>query len=117
MRFPASTYREKIWDHAAGFVVVEEAGGKVRNRRHMHTLSGPSASHCAVPQTIACLPAHAPPTPTPQVTDALGDRLDFSKGRYLDTMRLGIIAAPPAIHAALVAGVAAVRARGGSASL
>ncbi|KAG1654946.1 hypothetical protein FOA52_003267 [Chlamydomonas sp. UWO 241] len=79
MRFPASTYREKIWDHAAGVVVVEEAGGKV--------------------------------------TDAHGDRLDFSKGRYLDTMRLGIIAGPPAVHTALVAAVAAVRARTGSASL
>jgi 3'(2'), 5'-bisphosphate nucleotidase/inositol polyphosphate 1-phosphatase len=29
MRFPPSTYREKIWDHCAGFVIVEEAGGKV----------------------------------------------------------------------------------------
>lgn len=75
MRFPPATYREKIWDHAAGFVVVEEAGGKV--------------------------------------TDAMGDRLDFSKGRYLDTMRMGIIAAPPAVHGALVRAVAAVKARGG----
>ncbi len=30
MRFPPPTYKEKIWDHAAGFVIVEEAGGKVR---------------------------------------------------------------------------------------
>ena len=30
MRFPPATYREKIWDHCAGFVIVEEAGGKVR---------------------------------------------------------------------------------------
>ncbi len=29
MRFPSASYREKIWDHAAGLVVVEEAGGKV----------------------------------------------------------------------------------------
>lgn len=29
MRFPPATYREKIWDHCAGFVIVEEAGGKV----------------------------------------------------------------------------------------
>jgi 3'-phosphoadenosine 5'-phosphosulfate (PAPS) 3'-phosphatase len=31
MRFPPPTYREKIWDHCAGFVIVEEAGGKVRS--------------------------------------------------------------------------------------
>ena len=29
MRFPPADYREKIWDHAAGAVVVEEAGGRV----------------------------------------------------------------------------------------
>ena len=29
MRFPPSSYREKIWDHCAGFVIVEEAGGRV----------------------------------------------------------------------------------------
>ncbi|GFR39865.1 hypothetical protein Agub_g365 [Astrephomene gubernaculifera] len=29
MRFPPPSYREKIWDHAAGFVIVEEAGGRV----------------------------------------------------------------------------------------
>ncbi|MEW5304345.1 MAG: hypothetical protein WDW36_006961 [Sanguina aurantia] len=29
MRYPAATYREKIWDHAAGVIIVEEAGGKV----------------------------------------------------------------------------------------
>jgi 3'(2'), 5'-bisphosphate nucleotidase len=30
LRFPTSdTYREKIWDHAAGFVVATEAGAKV----------------------------------------------------------------------------------------
>ena len=30
MRLPANaTYREKIWDHAGGVLIVEEAGGKV----------------------------------------------------------------------------------------
>ena len=30
LRMPTSTeYREKIWDHAAGFVLVQEAGGRV----------------------------------------------------------------------------------------
>ncbi len=72
MRFPPAAYREKIWDHCAGFVIVEEAGGRV--------------------------------------TDASGRRLDFSQGRWLDLDR-GIIAAPPAVHAALLKAVAAVEAR------
>ena len=29
MRFPSRGYREKIWDHAAGYVVITEAGGVV----------------------------------------------------------------------------------------
>jgi hypothetical protein len=29
MRFPPVSYREKIWDHCAGSIVVEEAGGKI----------------------------------------------------------------------------------------
>jgi hypothetical protein len=29
MRFPPVAYREKIWDHCAGSIVVEEAGGKI----------------------------------------------------------------------------------------
>ncbi|PKU60234.1 SAL1 phosphatase isoform X1 [Dendrobium catenatum] len=52
LRFPHKGYREKIWDHAAGFIVVSEAGGVV--------------------------------------TDASGNDLNFSKGRYLD-LDTGII--------------------------
>jgi 3'(2'), 5'-bisphosphate nucleotidase len=34
LRLPtSSTYREKIWDHAAGMIVVEEAGGRVTDAR------------------------------------------------------------------------------------
>ncbi len=34
LRFPTSKeYREKIWDHAAGMIVVEEAGGTVTDAR------------------------------------------------------------------------------------
>ena len=29
MRFPPTTYREKIWDHAAGVALVRSAGGIV----------------------------------------------------------------------------------------
>ncbi|KAL1831282.1 hypothetical protein ACET3Z_000933 [Daucus carota] len=52
LRFPHKGYREKIWDHAAGYSVVTEAGGVV--------------------------------------SDAGGNPLDFSKGRYLD-LDTGII--------------------------
>ncbi|KAJ4951109.1 hypothetical protein NE237_027941 [Protea cynaroides] len=52
LRFPHKGYREKIWDHAAGFVVVTEAGGVA--------------------------------------TDAAGNPLDFSKGKFLD-LDTGII--------------------------
>ncbi|XP_004504666.1 3'(2'),5'-bisphosphate nucleotidase 1 [Cicer arietinum] len=46
LRFPHKGYREKIWDHAAGCIVVSEAGGIV--------------------------------------SDAAGNPLDFSKGKFLD---------------------------------
>ncbi|WJX52755.1 Ca(2+)-binding ATP:ADP antiporter sal1 [Trifolium repens] len=46
LRFPHKGYREKIWDHAAGSIVVTEAGGIV--------------------------------------SDAAGNPLDFSKGKFLD---------------------------------
>ena len=29
LRFPPNTYREKVWDHAAGAAVVVEAGGVI----------------------------------------------------------------------------------------
>jgi 3'(2'), 5'-bisphosphate nucleotidase len=60
LRLPVSaTYQEKIWDHAAGDLIVREAGG--------------------------------------QVTDSLGRRLDFSKGRTLAENK-GVVAAPAAVH-------------------
>ncbi|KAM0312789.1 hypothetical protein ACHAO8_006071 [Botrytis cinerea] len=60
LRLPVSaTYQEKIWDHAAGDLIVREAGG--------------------------------------QVTDSVGRRLDFSKGRTLAENK-GVVAAPAAIH-------------------
>ena len=61
LRLPVSaTYQEKIWDHAAGDLIVREAGG--------------------------------------QVTDSLGRRLDFSKGRTLAENK-GVVAAPAPVHA------------------
>ena len=61
LRLPVSaTYQEKIWDHAAGDLIVREAGGNV--------------------------------------TDAKGNRLDFSQGRTLSKNK-GVVAAPEALHA------------------
>ena len=39
-----------------------------------------------------------------QVTDAKGDPLDFSRGKWLDFHR-GIVAAPPKLHARLLEAV------------
>lgn len=70
LRLPVSaTYVEKIWDHAAGELIVREAGG--------------------------------------HVTDAVGRRLDFSKGRTL-TENKGVVAAPKAIHAQVLKAVRGV---------
>jgi 3'(2'), 5'-bisphosphate nucleotidase/inositol polyphosphate 1-phosphatase len=68
MRFPPASYREKIWDHAAGALMVAEAGGVV--------------------------------------SDASGKPLDFSLGRWLDGMVGGIVAAPPKVHASVLAAIA-----------
>ena len=64
LRIPHAGYVENVWDHAAGSIVVEEAGGVV--------------------------------------SDADGALLDWTVGRRL-TRNRGIIAAPAAIHGAVVA--------------
>lgn len=53
-----------------------------------------------------------PLLPHPQVTDAMGQPLDFGMGRYLDSMKLGIVAAPPTTHAMVIQAVAKLRAQG-----
>lgn len=60
LRLPVrADYEEKIWDHAAGDLIVREAGG--------------------------------------EVTDAVGKRLDFGRGRTLKENK-GVVAAPKAVH-------------------
>ena len=67
LRLPVkATYQEKIWDHAAGDLIVRESGG--------------------------------------QVTDIHGKRLDFSVGRTLANNK-GVVAAPQAVHAKVLAAV------------
>lgn len=63
LRFPPSSYREKIWDHAPAAIVITEAGGVI--------------------------------------TDASGQPLDFSNGRFLNMDR-GIIACAPTLHKRLL---------------
>jgi len=64
LRLPVSaTYQEKIWDHAAGDLIVREAGG--------------------------------------EVTDSVGNRLDFSIGRTLAKNK-GVVAAPAPVHASVL---------------
>jgi len=73
LRLPVrADYQEKIWDHAAGDIIVREAGG--------------------------------------EVTDTLGRRLDFSKGRTLKENK-GVVAAPKAIHGHILEVVKEVLAR------
>eukprot|EP00897_Mesotaenium_endlicherianum_P002431 jgi/Mesen1/2215/ME000152S01301 len=69
LRFPHKGYREKIWDHAAGAIVIQEAGGIV--------------------------------------TDAAGQPLDFSGGRWLD-LHVGIVATNPALMPIVLAAVQTV---------
>jgi 3'(2'), 5'-bisphosphate nucleotidase len=33
MKFARTGYKEKIWDHAAGFIIIQEAGGTVTDAR------------------------------------------------------------------------------------
>lgn len=71
MRFPPDTYKEKIWDHVAGVLVLQEAGGIV--------------------------------------TDALGNPLDFSQGRYLPYLNGGLVAATPSMHKAIIEALKKIR--------
>ena len=71
MRFPPDTYREKIWDHAAGVLILEEAGGIV--------------------------------------TDANGNKLDFSQGRFFPYLNGGLVAATPAMHKEIIKALRAIR--------
>ena len=69
LRIPRGGYIENVWDHAAGAILVEEAGGLV--------------------------------------TDIAGAPLDWTTGRRL-TRNRGIVAAPAAIHDAVVAAARSV---------
>ncbi|EFJ43494.1 hypothetical protein VOLCADRAFT_65837 [Volvox carteri f. nagariensis] len=82
MRFPPPAYKEKIWDHAAGFVIVEEAGGLVTDAagvrldfsrgRFLHPLdrgiiAAPPALH---EQLVKAATKVVPPSPSPSPSPA-----------------------------------------------
>ena len=69
LRLPHGSYVEQVWDHAAGTIIVTEAGGRV--------------------------------------SDVRGAPLDFSAGRRLERNR-GVVVAPAALHAQVVAAAARV---------
>jgi 3'(2'), 5'-bisphosphate nucleotidase len=73
LRLPSALkpdYRERIWDHAAGSLIIQEAGG--------------------------------------QVTDALGQYLDFGQGRQLSKNR-GVIASNGHLHPTILQAVQAIQ--------
>jgi 3'(2'), 5'-bisphosphate nucleotidase len=73
LRLPSAQkpdYRERIWDHAAGALLIQEAGG--------------------------------------QVTDVLGQGLDFGQGRQLSKNR-GVIASNGHLHPAILQAVQAIQ--------
>lgn len=73
MRFPDPSYREKIWDHCAGVIILQEAGAVI--------------------------------------SDAAGNPLDFSQGRFFPWLNGGIVAATPSMHAAIMEALRTIRAR------
>lgn len=45
------------------------------------------------------------------ISDAAGNPLDFSQGRYFPFLNGGIVAATPSMHAAIMAALRTIRAR------
>jgi 3'(2'), 5'-bisphosphate nucleotidase / inositol polyphosphate 1-phosphatase len=84
LRFPHKGYREKIWDHAAGSIVV--TGMKSPLCFSLKTMIQRVKSYLHILARLFFL-AEAGGI----VTDASGNNLDFSKGRFLD-LDTGIIA-------------------------
>jgi 3'(2'), 5'-bisphosphate nucleotidase/inositol polyphosphate 1-phosphatase len=103
LRFPHTGYREKIWDHAAGSIVITG----VQISAMWLGLLRRIGCKCPVPVIVCirvyisfifryalvaymgfdCTPAEA----GGEVFDAAGEPLDFSRGRWLD-LESGIIA-------------------------
>ena len=66
---PDTTYREKLWDHAAGYAIVTEAGGRMTDihgkpidwtQRHAYE---PTTAACWSP-TASCTMPYWTPSPS-----------------------------------------------------
>lgn len=122
LRFPHRSYREKIWDHCAGAVIVQEAGGVISDaagdaRKSSLALSSPPDLQCKRKQ-VSMLAGHLRISQVlraevnqPQVIQRVvmllvaGTPLQFGRGRWLDLDK-GIVTSTPKAHAALIKAIA-----------
>eukprot|EP00891_Asterochloris_glomerata_P007631 jgi/Astpho2/7631/Aster-02524 len=81
LRFPHKGYREKIWDHCAGAVIVEEAGARISDASGKCLPLGYLWVQLVL--AVFCKP------------------LDFGSSRWLDIDQ-GIVTATPRLHASIV---------------
>lgn len=135
MRFPDASYREKIWDHCAGVAIIEVRGrwwGSSPKRRGAGswvctasvlgtrgpTGPTPTATSPAATQhhhnTTQAHNTHTHNHPILQeagavISDALGNPLDFSQGRFFPDLNGGIVAATPSMHRAIMAAIRKIR--------
>lgn len=122
----AARRREKIWDHCAGFVIVEEAGGRVTDaggtRLDFSKGRYLQLDRCGWWWWLVLMGGEVGEVPrawrAPCAHISSGQNSRFSPDTHLHQalhaaarvvrMRRGIIAAPPAVHEALLKAVAAV---------
>jgi hypothetical protein len=123
MRFPDPSYREKIWDHAAGVIIIQVGGRMLVVLAEVGRVGHQSiACSCAtyLLHAIVCPPACLAwlcLLPCLQesgavISDALGNPLDFTLGRHFPFLNGGIVAATPSMHAAIMAALRKIRAAG-----
>ncbi|KAK8970856.1 hypothetical protein KSP40_PGU006790 [Platanthera guangdongensis] len=74
LRFPHKGYREKIWDHAAGFIVVSEAGGLVSDAAG-NELDFSRGRHLDLDTGIICTNKKLMPLLLKAVQDSLKEKL------------------------------------------
>ncbi|KAK8921461.1 hypothetical protein KSP39_PZI020167 [Platanthera zijinensis] len=74
LRFPHKGYREKIWDHAAGFIVVSEAGGVVSDAAG-NELDFSRGRHLDLDTGIICTNKKLMPLLLKAVQDSLKEKL------------------------------------------
>lgn len=104
LRFPHKGYREKIWDHAAGALIVMEAGARITDASGALLLRSQQCS--AVIGELQDINGRYARMGDGCLLVA-GNALDFSRGRLLDLDR-GIVTSTPTIHAALLKAISQI---------